>query len=80
MTCLYIQSEAMLQLISSMSEQPSSDVYPTALPSYHQESNGRLSTELNANDHLSHAKHHKRTETSDTIDKHFFPQSQPYFC
>ena len=37
----------------------------------------QFSTELNATDHLSHAKHHKTTKTSNDIDNHRPPCSSP---
>ena len=64
----YLQSRATLQVISFIPKRSSSDIYPIVLPSYHQKNKGRLSTELNATDHLLYAKHHKRTKTSDDID------------
>ena len=74
----YLQSVAILQVISSIPKRPSSDIYLTALPTYHKKHKDRLSTELNATDHLSHAKHHQRTKTSDDIDTNLsFLQSQP---
>ena len=39
----------------------------------------RHSTELNAIDNLSHAKHHKRTKTSDDIDNHQSHWHKPFF-
>ena len=55
------------QAIASIPQQSSSDMYPTALPSYHQKHIDTLSTELHATDNLSLAKHHKITQTSKEI-------------
>jgi hypothetical protein len=41
---------------------------------------GRLSTELNATDNLSLAKHHKRTKTSDEIDTTLSSLRSPPSC
>jgi hypothetical protein len=65
---MYIQSKTTLQTISSIPKRPASDIYPTALPSYHQKNKDRLSIELNATDNLSHVKHHKRTNISKSIN------------